>query len=129
MPPNEAIQSAVAAYVAAIGAMDANAVADAFAPDAVSNDPVGTPRYEGRTAIRQFMEGIFTDLQSATSTPDQTFIAGDSAAFKWTVQLTTKHGRSVTFEGIDVIQVNDDGKIQSLHAYFDAAPVLAVLQS
>jgi steroid Delta-isomerase len=129
MASKEAIQSAVAAYVAATGAMDANAVADAFAPDGVSNDPVGTPPHDGRTAIRQFMEGILTEAESVTTTPDQVFIAGDSAAFKWTVQLTTKHGRSATFEGIDVIQVNDDGKIQSLHAYWDPAPVLAVLQS
>jgi len=129
MASKEAIQSAVAAYVAATGAMDANAVADAFAPDGVSNDPVGTPPHEGRTAIRQFMEAMVTEAQSVTTTPDQIFIAGDSAAFKWTVQLTTKHSRSVTFEGIDVIQVNDDGKIQSLHAYWDPAPVLAVLQS
>ena len=129
MASKEAIQSAVAAYVAATGAMDANAVADAFAPDGVSNDPVGMPPHEGRTAIRQFMEGMVTEAQSVTTTPDQIFIAGDSAAFKWTVQLRTKHGRSVRFEGIDVIQVNDAGKIQSLHAYWDPAPVLAVLQS
>jgi steroid delta-isomerase len=129
MPSKEAIQSAVAAYLAAAAAMDANAVADACAPDGVSNDPAGTPPLEGRTAIRQFMEGTVTEARSVTTTPDQILIAGDSAAFKWTVQLTTKNGRSVTFEGIDVIQVNDDGKIQSLHAYWDPAPVLAVLQS
>jgi steroid Delta-isomerase len=129
MASKEAIQSAVAAYVAATGAMDANAVADAFAPDGVSEDPVGTPPHQGRTAIRQFMEGMVSEAKSVTSTPDQIFIAGDSAAFKWTVQLTTKHGRSVKFEGIDVIQVNDDGKIRSLHAYWNPAPVLAVLQS
>jgi uncharacterized protein (TIGR02246 family) len=128
MPSKEAIQSAVAAYLAATAAMDANAVADAFAPDGVSNDPAGTPPHKGRTAIRQFMEGMTTEARSVTTTPDQIFIAGDSAAFKWTVQLTTKNGRSVMFEGIDVIQVNDDGKIQSLHAYWDPAPVLAVLQ-
>jgi steroid delta-isomerase len=129
MPSKEAIQSAVAAYLAASAAMDANAVADAFAPDGVSNDPAGTPPHQGHTAIRQFIEGTVTQARSVTTTPDQIFIAGDSAAFKWTVQLMTKNGRSVTFEGIDVIQVNDDGKIQSLHAYWDPAPVLAALQS
>jgi steroid Delta-isomerase len=128
MASKEAIRSAVAAYFAATSAMDASAVADAFARDGVSNDPVGTPPHEGRDAIRQFMEGILTETERVTTTPDQIFIAGDSAAFKWTVQLTTKHGRSVTFDGIDVIQVNGDGKIQTLDAYWDPAPVLAVLQ-
>jgi steroid Delta-isomerase len=128
MASKEAIQSAVAAYLAATGAMDANAVAEAFASDGVSNDPVGTAPHKGRNAIRQFMQGILSEAERVTSTPDQIFVAGDSAAFKWTVQLTTKRGRSVTFDGIDVIQVNDDGKIQTLNAYWDPAPVLAALQ-
>jgi uncharacterized protein (TIGR02246 family) len=128
MASKEAIQSAVAAYCAATAAMDANAVADAFAPDGVSIDPVGAPPHEGREAIRQFMQGMLTDTERITVTPDQIFIAGDSAAFKWTVQLTTKRGRSVTFDGIDVVQVNAAGEIQTLHAYWDPAPVLAALQ-
>ena len=73
-------------------------------------------------------KGILAETERVMATPDQVFVAGDGAAFSWTVQLTTKHGRSVTFEGIDVIQVNDQGKIQTLHAYWDPAPVLAVLQ-
>lgn len=128
MPSTEAIQLAVAAYIAATGAMDANAVAEAFARDGVSNDPVGMPPHTGRDGIRQFLQGILAETERVSITPDQLFIAGDSAAFKWTVHLTTKRGQSVTFDGIDVIQVNDDGKIQSLHAYWDPAPVLAVLQ-
>ena len=128
MASKEAIQSAVAAYFAATGSMDANAVAEAFAPDGVANDPVGTPPHAGRDAIRRFMERTLVETERVVATPDQVFVAGDGAAFSWTVQLTTKHGRSVTFKGIDVIQVNDQGKIQTLHAYWDPAPVLAVLQ-
>ena len=128
MASKEAIQSSVAAYFAATASMDANAVAEVFAPNGVSNDPVGTPPHEGREAIRQFMESTLAETERVMATPDKVFVAGDSAAFSWTVQLTTKHGRSVTFEGIDVIQVNDQGKIQTLHAYWDPAPVLAVLQ-
>ena len=124
----EAIQSAVAAYFGATRAMDANAVAEAFAPDGVSNDPVGTPPHKGRDAIRQFMQGVIAESERVESTADDVFIAGDSAAVKWTVQLTAKRGQSVTFEGIDVIQVNGQGKIQTLSAYWDPAPVLAVLR-
>ena len=128
MPSKEAIQSAVAAYFGAISAMDANAFAEAFAPDAVSNDPVGTPPYEGQDAIRQFAQGMFAPCERAALTANQVFVAGDSAALTWTGQLTAKNGKSVTFEGIDVVRVNDQGKIQTLHAYWDPAPVLAVLQ-
>lgn len=129
MASKEMIQSAVNAYLGAIKAMDADAFADAFAPDGVSNDPVGTPAHEGRDAIRKFLQGILHACERVSLTPDQMFVAGDNAALKWTGQLTVKNGQSVTFEGIDVIQVNDQGKIQTLHAYWDPAPVMAVLQA
>jgi uncharacterized protein (TIGR02246 family) len=128
MVSKEAIQSAVAAYINGTCAMDASAVAEAFAPDGESNDPVGTRPHKGRDAIREFIQGTMLHTERVASTPDQLFIAGDSAAFKWTVQLTLKNGRSVTFEGIDVLQVNPEGKIQTLNAYWDPAPVLAILQ-
>jgi len=37
-------------------------------------------------------------------------------------------GGAVSFEGIDVMMVDDDGKTQTLRAYWDSAPVVAVLQ-
>ena len=36
--------------------------------------------------------------------------------------------QSAAVEGIDVIHVNDYGKIQALHAYWDPTPVMSVLQ-
>jgi len=117
MASKEMIESAVKSYLGAIAAMDADAFANAFAPDGVSNDPVGTPAHEGRDAIRRFLQGILAASDRVSLTANQVFVAGDNAALKWTGQLTSKSGRSVTFEGIDVIQVNDQGKIQTLHAY------------
>ena len=49
------------------------------------------------------------ETERIESTADNVFIAGGSGAFKWSMQLTTQRGQSVTFEGIDVIQVNDQG--------------------
>jgi steroid delta-isomerase len=127
MASKEMIESAIDAYLGAIRDMDADAFANAFAPDGVSNDPVGTPPHEGHDAIRAFLQGILAACESVSLTPNQVFVAGDSAALKWTGQLTTRSGQSVTFEGIDVIQVNDNSKIQTLHAFWDPAPVMAVL--
>jgi steroid delta-isomerase len=89
---------------------------------------MGTPAHAGRNTIRQFVQGRLTPTERLGFTPDHIFVAGDGAAFKWTAQITTKQGQSVSVEGIHVIQVNDDGKIQTLQAYWDPAPVLAVLR-
>jgi ketosteroid isomerase-like protein len=44
------------------------------------------------------------------------------------MQLTSKRGQTVAVEGIDVIQVNEQGKIQRLDAYWDPAPVVRLFQ-
>jgi steroid delta-isomerase len=128
MASNEAIQQAVTAYFGAIGRLGANAVAEAFAPNGVSNDPAGTPPHAGRDAVRQFMLGRLGAAEQLAFTADHIFVAGDTAAVKWTARLTAKNGRSVTVEGIDVFAVNDQGEIQTLDAYWDPAPVMTVLQ-
>jgi steroid Delta-isomerase len=127
MASKEMIEAAIDTYLRALRDMNADAFADAFAPDGVSNDPVGTPAHEGRAAIREALQGVLDACERVSLTPDQVFVAGNNAALKWTGQLTAKGGASITFEGIDVIQVNDEGKIQTLNAYWDLAPVMAVL--
>jgi steroid delta-isomerase len=128
VPSQEAVQAAIDAYLAGTRAMDPNAVAEAIATDGVSNDPVGSPPHEGRDAIRQFIQGAKAAIERIQSTADNVFIAGNCAAFKWSMQLTSKRGQTVAVEGIDVIQVNEQGKIQTLDAYWDPAPVLPLLQ-
>jgi steroid Delta-isomerase len=128
MVSNETIQAAVTAYFQALRAMDANARAETFAPDGITYDPEGTPPHAGREAIQQFLQGILSGCAAFGLTEDDTFIAGQGAAVKWTGRLTAKNGGAVTFEGIDVLEVNDQGKIKYVHAYWDPGPVMAVLR-
>ena len=46
---------------------------------------------------------------------------------KWTGRGISKQGRNVHFEGIDVFEVNEAGKIQTLHAYWNPAEMVAQL--
>jgi steroid delta-isomerase len=62
-------------------------------------------------------------------TEDNVFINGNPAAVKWTGGGKGHNGKPVTFEGIDVIECNDAGKIVSVHAYWDPGPVMATIQS
>ncbi|MBF6590630.1 MAG: nuclear transport factor 2 family protein [Ktedonobacterales bacterium] len=125
----EIIRQTVAAYFATIRAMDADAFVATFATDGVSHDPVGAPPHEGHAAIRQFFEGIAGLFDVCGLTEDQVFVAGNGAAVKWTGHGRGKNGVEVTFEGVDVIELNDAGKIQVVHAYWDPAPVLSKVRS
>ena len=125
--PAERISRAVRAYFLAIRAMDPEAIANTFAADGTTYDPVGTPGVTGHEAIREFFSSIFKNFKSAALTEDSIFVAGDGAAVKWTGKGTSANGKNVNFEGVDVLEVNADGKIQTVRAYWNPAEMIAQL--
>jgi steroid delta-isomerase len=123
----EVVSKAVKAYFAALRAMDQQAWVNTFAADAVSYDPVGGPPIEGHQQLGEFFQAILAAFKEAGLTEDQVFVAGNSAAVKWTGRGISKQDRKVQFEGIDVFEVNEAGKIQSVHAYWNPAEMVAQL--
>jgi len=77
--------------------------------------------------LREFFQSICQNFKSVALTEDSIFVAGDGAAVKWTGKGTSTSGREVNFEGIDVLEVNDDGKIQTVHAYWNPGEMIAQL--
>ncbi len=123
----EIIQKVVADYFAATRAMNGEAWVATFAEDAISHDPVGAPPMQGHAALRQFFDGIVGAFEKVGLSEDQVFIAGHSAAIKWTGRGTGKNGRAVTFEGIDVFEINEAGKLQTVRAYWNPAAMMTEL--
>jgi steroid Delta-isomerase len=123
----EAIAKTVKDYFAALRAMDQQAWVNTFAEDAVSNDPVGALPINGHQKLGEFFQTITGAFKEVGLTEDQVFIAGNSAAVKWTGRGTSKQGRAVQFEGIDVFTINEAGKIETLHAYWNPAEMVAQL--
>jgi steroid delta-isomerase len=123
----EVISKAVKAYFAATRAMDEQAWVNTFAEDAVSNDPVGASPIVGHQKLREFFQTITAAFKEVGLTEDDVFVAGNGAAVRWTGRGVSKQGRKVHFEGIDVFEVNEAGKIQTLHAYWNPAEMVAQL--
>ena len=123
----EVVAKAVKAYFAALRAMDKQAWVDTFAADAISHDPVGAPPINGHEKLGEFFDTITAAFKEVGLTEDQVFIAGNAAAVKWTGRGTSKQGKKVHFEGIDVLEVNERGKIQGLRAYWNPAEMVAQL--
>ena len=123
----EVVSKAIKAYFAAIRAMDIPAIVNTFAEDAVSHDPVGAQPIEGHQKITEFFQSITAAFKEVGLTEDQVFVAGNGAAVKWTGSGISKQGKRVRFEGIDVFEVNEAGKIRRLYAYWNPAEMVAQL--
>jgi steroid delta-isomerase len=107
--------------------MDERAWVNTFAQDAISYDPVGAPRIEGHAKLAEFFQTITAAFKEVGLTEDEIFIAGNGAAVRWSGRGISKSGSKVHFEGIDVFEVNEAGKIQTLHAYWNPAEMVAQL--
>jgi steroid delta-isomerase len=123
----EVVAKAVKAYFAALRAMDIPAILNTFAVDAITYDPVGTPPNQGHKKIEEFFQTVTAAFKEVGLTEDEVLIAGNGAAVKWTGRGVSKQGKNVHFEGIDVLEVNEAGKIQTLHAYWNPAEMVAQL--
>lgn len=123
----EVISKVVRDYFSAVRAMDQQAWVNTFATDAFSYDPVGGPKIEGHADLATFFQSIVGEFKEIGLTADQVFIAGNCAAVKWTGRGVSKQGNKVHFGGIDVFEVNEQGKIQNLHAYWNPAEMMAQL--
>jgi ketosteroid isomerase-like protein len=125
---SEAIKTIISAYFSNIAAMNPEGWIDTFAEDAVSHDPVGEPPVKIHENYRQFIGQLQAVFATLTPTTEHIFVAGNEAAVKWTMQGVSKSGKSVTFEGITIFEVNQDGKIQTTRAYWNPAQMIVQLR-
>lgn len=128
MPDEGTVRQAVAQFFSAIRAGDADAWVATFSEDGVSHDPWGAPPQRGHASLRAFFEGMDEAFEKVALHEEDVFVSNHGAAVRWAGEGTGRNGRKVTFEGIDVFTVADDGKIQEHRAYWDAASVMEQIQ-
>lgn len=124
----EAIEAVIATYFANMAAMNPEGWVENFAENAVSYDPVGHPPTKVHEGFREFFGQLQATFQQLKPKTEHIFVAGNEAAVKWTIEGISQGGKSVTFEGITVFQVNEAGKIQSTRAYWNPAAMIAQLR-
>jgi len=129
MPTPAVIRKIVAEHFAAIRAMDPEAWVGTFAEDAITYDPVGSVPIEGHKGLRQFYDQIRMAFEKIAITEEEVFVAGNQAATQWLGTGVGVNGADVTFRGIDVLEINDAGKIQKLWSYWDPESLMKELMS
>ncbi|ULA62388.1 MAG: Ketosteroid isomerase [Nitrospira sp.] len=128
LSPDE-IRDRVDRYFAAWHALDPTAWTACFDPDAVSHEPYGAAPVQGHTALKALFHSIAGALREVTIHAQETHIAHNRAAVVFHGQGIGRNGKPVDIHGIDVFEFNEDGRIQTLWAYWDPATVLAKLRA
>jgi steroid delta-isomerase len=122
------IHDTITAYFAATRAMDREAWVRTFAEDGATHDPADAPPRKGHAALLEFFDGIVGQTEKIGLTEDHVFVCGDTAAVKWTGRGIGKNKKPFKFEGIDVFDIDANGKIKTIHAYWDPAQLMAQLE-
>jgi len=109
-------------------AFDAQGTADLFAPDGTIEDPVGTTPVQGTQAIIAYLQTFPTVLNEIRIQSFDVTVAGQEAAIKWRLRFKTKTGNVFFVDGIGILRINGEGKVQSDREYFDLAYFQSQLQ-
>jgi len=109
-------------------AFDAQGTADMFAPDGTIEDPVGSTPIQGTAAIIAYQQTFPTVLDEIRIQSFDVTVAGQEAAIKWRLRFKTKTGNVFFVDGIGILIINAEGKIQKDREYFDLAYFQSQLQ-
>jgi steroid delta-isomerase len=115
------IRATVERYTSCFTAGDRDAFLANFADDAWIEDPVGTPRYEGKEAIGGFFDqtqGLSDSIELRRTGPVR--VAGGEAAFPMQARPTIGDA-TFAIDIIDVMTFDDTGAIATMRAFWDPA--------
>ncbi len=110
---------AVATYFEARQSMSVEQWVSRFAEGAEVEDPIGSPILCTREALLAQGEQFMEAFNEVGLYPDFVQVSGNRASAKWTGRGTTKDGRRVEFEGVNVWEFAPDGRIKKLIGYWD----------
>jgi steroid delta-isomerase len=121
MPDAATIRATVDHYTGAFGTRDRDAFLACFADGAWIEDPVGTPRYDGKDAIGGFFDqtqSLADEIELRRTGPVR--VAAGEAAFPMQARPVIG-GATYAVDIIDVMTFDDQGRIATMRAFWDPA--------
>lgn len=118
------VEVAVDAYFRHLSDRDKEKWMALFDKNAAVHEPVGTSPAEGREGLEQVWQVFTGPFATFVMRSDEVFYAGSGAAARWSAYATSESGERTDFSGITVFEVDREGRIQTVMAYWDPASVL-----
>lgn len=116
-PSPAMMRAMLEAYVERINAGDRDGVIALFAPDAVIEDPVGSPPKKGAEIAAWFADTVAFGTQIQPVAPIRGS-HGDEAVLVFDVRFTPPGGQRLLIRSADVCRFDSQGKITSLRGYW-----------
>jgi len=115
----EQIRAIIESYIHVNNTLDTEGFVNLFAKDAAFYYVAETSPIIGEAAARQIAEQSIIPFREMHVTINRLFFVANGAAMFYTAQMTTQSGQSITSDGIDVFELNEEGKIQSIRFFLD----------
>ena len=125
MPTPEQVKAVAEAYVAASNANDKPTDLAQFTADAVWYDPVGQPAHVGHEGIGAFYDQTRELADKVEMKLRDVIVCGPEAAMILEIHVTIGDGGMV-MDCVETLEVNDDGKIAGMKAYWDMSRARAI---
>ena len=103
-------------YVACVSAGDVEGIVSLYAPDATIEIPVGGPVHRGTEAILAFYRD--NELAQALEITGPCCVAGREGAVNMRARIA-RDGQLLELDVVDVVALDDDGRLRQLRAFFD----------
>ena len=125
MPTPDQVREAAENHAKLFSAADKEAWLSLYADDAEFTDPYPAPAAVGRAGLTEFWDRVHTMASDYSFDIRLLTVAGDRAAMAFTLSMTAG-GDRYEFDGVDVFEVGDDGRINRFTAYWDPTAVRPV---
>jgi len=125
MPTPDQMTTVVEAYKKAFATADKDAWLALFADDVEQIDPYPSPVNAGLEALGAFWDRSFALGSDFEFDGPEPIVAGDRVAMPFTLSMAAG-GARYAFDGVDVFEFDDAGKISRLTAYWDPTKVRPV---
>jgi ketosteroid isomerase-like protein len=111
-------RSIAEATVAALNAKDCAAYADLWAEDGMWQAPLSPMPTIGIDNVRVSCEAMMSSTPNFSVQVDAVCASGAEAALAWTTVLRGRQRERIV-SGVDIIALDNDGKIAALHSYWE----------
>lgn len=122
MPTPEQMTTAVETYAKCFANADKDAWLALFSDDCETIDPYPSPVNEGHEGIGGFWDRSFAMGSNFEFNVGTVVTAGDRVAMPFTLSMEAG-GARYEFDGVDVFEFAEDGRIKKLTAYWDPTKV------